>query len=670
MPAIANRIVIGDLASPLFEFENDAIVAGTARGTFAVDVIGDQLSVDVFEPTVRVSVASPTAMSGIPYGTPVRWYCGGNLVCKQYLNRPERVGKFFWKLRCMSAIGLLDDQIHAGGLYSGATVASVLAEIMGDQTYTVDADVASMAVYGWLPYDTARNNLHQLLFAMGVACKRNTDGDPRFTLLSASSPVSVPDSRVGYGGSITYETPASGVDVIEHIFIKDSSAQSEIVYDNTSDGIAADHQLVQFSSAPVYDLTADGLTIHESGVNYAIVSGIGSITATPYRHIQQMISRRVQTNQRPNVKRVENMTLVNTLNGDNIADRVMAYYSTARMVSGRMVLDNERTGDVLQMSDPFGDSMTAFLQSASVNASTNLVADCIFIDGYTPTGQGNRYNTATVFSGSATITVPEGGGRITLISGGAGGHGGENGEYGEDIAGAYYGEGGEGGASGTPGRGGRIISTILPAGEYQLVSGAGGAGGAQGADGADGTDTELYQNGTLILTTSGAARPLNGFVDLISGILYAAQGEEGIAGGKGGKPSLTADPGYSAGSVSYGGQTWAGGTNGNQYISADNTTITSGGGGGGAAVGSNGAAGGNGTSNQIYGGGGGSAIAAEDATTIGQGGQGGHGGGGGGASGAKSVNGQITADASPGAGGVGGAGGAGGPGGAVLYTYV
>lgn len=112
----------------------------------------------------------------IKYGTPVFWYCDNKFMMKGYYKGNTRTSRTTWQIDAMSAIGKLDEKMHVGGIYTGATFEEVLTEICGNtcrfEFDEGDEALANLQVFGWLPYDTARNNLHRLLFAMGASIKR------------------------------------------------------------------------------------------------------------------------------------------------------------------------------------------------------------------------------------------------------------------------------------------------------------------------------------------------------------------------------------------------------------------------------------------------------------------------------------------------------------------
>ena len=142
----------------------------------------------------------------------------------------ERLNKYEFIIHAQSAIGLLDDTMHYGGIYSGETASSIMQDIIGNKiVYTEHAIFSKIKVYGWLPVATRRENLKQLLFAVG-GCVKKVDGFPFFTTLTTNNPTAIPDNRVYDSGKFSYNTPVSRTEVIEHQFTQINSVDSEEIY--------------------------------------------------------------------------------------------------------------------------------------------------------------------------------------------------------------------------------------------------------------------------------------------------------------------------------------------------------------------------------------------------------------------------------------------------------
>ncbi|WP_312281889.1 hypothetical protein [Oscillibacter sp.] len=578
-------------------------------------------------------------LTTIPYGTPVEYWRDGALKARLYKSEIIRAGKIVFSLSAVSAVGLLDKLPHMGGLYAGQAVSAVLADIIGATfAYTVDADVASTLVFGWLPIGTKRDNLRQLLFAIGAAVRKTADGGINFAFLTATSPTEIIGDRMYSGGSLAYNTPASGVDVTEHAFYTTSADTEATLFDNTDGSGAVDHKTVTFSN-PCHGLTASGLTVHEIGVNYAIVSGTGTLTGKEYTHQTKIISRRMDA-ATENIITVKDATLVSMANSGSVADRVLAYYSGAKTLTVSIVAGDERPGDAVYLEDAYGDDTEGLLQSMNVTISNTLKADTTIVTGYAPSHHGNDYNNRVLLTGEGTWTVPEGAirGKCVLISPGTGGTAGMDGEAGANSVLHYSGTGtktagpgvgGKGGLGGKAGLGGKILEVEILLTPGAHISYHAHSGGEPGEDG-QATTFGAYSS------ASGERMP-GGYIDGMTGEVFGAPGIDGVDGGDGGDGGSSGGDGEKGEDVAG----WLGGS-GNQGWSGAMTSPVGqaqigGGAGGGAAYGEDGAsATGAGEVSTIARGADGAdahPIPEPSEAKYGTGGTGGNGGGGGGGAG-------------------------------------
>lgn len=607
------------------------------------------------------------------YGDVVRYYRDDSLFGKFYLaEKIKRTGKYEYSMSCVSAIGLLLTDYHYGGLYNGETAAEVIADVIGGiVSYTLDSTLATVPVYGWLKKATRRDNLRDVLFAIGGQIRKDTVGELNIIPMTAGETYEITADEFYVGGSVTGGNPATGIKVTEHSFVKLSNDETVTLYDGeaagetlvTPKGKTVSGVLVDFVD-PMYDLTIENAEILESGANYAVISGSPAavLNGKKYTHAQRIISRTQTTGGTPNVLTSSECTLVNLLNSELVADRLMAYYGYGKVIEGDIVVTNQRPGDSVTFTDPFGDAANGFITDMELTMSAILKAKTTIVTGYVPTASGNYYSGLSVFTEDGTYTATKDGKiRVVLISGGDGGEAGQAGENGEEGSTSGNGNPGAGGTPGAGGKPGKVFVATLEVKKGQTYSvkiGVGGAGAVFGGTPGKGTATTFGS-----YSSESGYIPDNGYVALISGETYATPGNEGVPGGPGQPASGTERP-----SVTFQGQTWYSGTAGSN---ASYGSISAGGGrGGGAAVGSSGE---NGTNATAYssgysggdGGNGATPIAAPDATIPGAGGHGGHGGGGGGGGGGAS---SPPSWSDPGVGGSGGEAGDGAFGIALVYS--
>lgn len=695
------------------ELQYDTLDATLDLGTFVPTIFkpadADGVLTSDFEilgvrPLLRVLVADPSAYK---YGAEVLYKHNGNLVGKYYMSNLTRVGKTQYRITCVSPVGLLANSQHYGGIYSGIKFSELVSEIIGGVVpFSIASELQNQAVYGWLPVATRRDNLHQALFAMGAAAQKDANGNLAITALSDEARIDISDSRVYISGSVKYPDAVTKVSISEHTFVANDSDETVTLFEGTVSseritspkGSVVQGTVVLFNE-PMHDLVVSAGSIIEQTVNYAVLgpSAECKLTGKKYTHTVRQVTRPETATggdtDTENKITVTDATLISIANSENVADRLMSYYSSAKTASIDFVVENEKAGSAIQFTDPFGDRTEGIIKSMDINMSSTLKASAEVISDYSPGGVGNFYNNLDVVSQNGSWTVPSGVTkiRVAVIGGGDGGEGGADGEKGgtgpyyTSIMGAaqskkYSGDPGNGGAGGKGGKGGKVfVSTLnVNAGEtYPIVIGAAGKGASYGGTPTKGGNTIFGS-----LTSASGTQTDAGFASLFDSEKYAMSGDSGVSGGRGQEANISGLGGQAdRPTITYQGQVYTAGSSPDYKIGQiEQPTLTAivavGGSGGGAAAGVNGADGAEGTiiinfdkTGAAIGGNGAKGatpIAAKAATAFGAGGHGGHGGGGGGGGGCA-----IAYDGLGGSGGAGGNGGAGGDGvsGCVLIYY-
>ena len=597
-----------------------------------------------------------------------------------YVQSVERIGARLYRFSALSGVGLLMGKTHYGGLYSGETAAEVIADIVAGTGVNVEIKTIfqEYQLYGWLPIATARDNLSQVLFAIGASLRTMTDGTLRVT--SLYNGVSwIRGASVCYtGGSVDYGTPVARVIVTEHRW-EEGTESTELF-----NGAANEGDIIRFDE-PVHNLSASGFNILESNCNYAKVSaGTGTLTGTLYQHYMRDITQTVADS--GDDITVSEAYLVSLVNSVGIAERLADYYSNRDVIVQDALWQGQQPGDVVRTAHPYGGAADIFLSSADLIMSGVLRSSEEGLVGYRPPNPESQtyYDYSEVLTGSGEWTVPDGVDNVTavLIGPGTGGRGGSpgtsDGRYGYgsyqnnfDTTIYYLGGGiaGEGGAAGTPGSPGKVFQSTMDVAPGQKIAyncPVGGAGGAANSNGSAGQPTTF---GTLS-SASGSVLE-NGYTDPITQKVYAQPGKAGVKGGRGtGADSTSQNWELVQGeNVVYNGVTYRPGSTGKS-----NAGNCSGGYGGGPAAGANG---GNGkdaptaTSRRAQvgnGGNGATPVTPPQNSQLGGGGHAGHGGGGAGGqgNGANSAANYLVRGY-PGSAGAGGRGGQGGNGCILLY---
>lgn len=338
-------------------------------------LLEDELSIDTMTVTVRYEGETPS-LTSFTYGSQVEYYKNDILYAIYFLKDIERISKYEYTFSLQSSIGLLDDTTHYGGIYTGQTASNIMNEIIGNKiTYTEDTIFSKIKVYGWLPIATRRDNLKQLLFATG-GCVKKKNGIVNFSTLTVNSPTIIPSNKVYDSGKITYNAPASRIEIVEHQYSKVNNAEikeiyaGEIVGSNFTSprGQLIDNGAIITWDEPYHSITFEGTTLlnDEVGVNYAVVSASANATikGKPYIHSKLIVSRDKENySGKEKVAKVEEATLITLANSNSVAEKVMAYYDTPSTLSASIVMNDEKPLDNLTVPNQFEEESTGIVKS-------------------------------------------------------------------------------------------------------------------------------------------------------------------------------------------------------------------------------------------------------------------------------------------------------------------
>ena len=264
-----------------------------------------------------------------------------------------------------------------GGIYTGQTVAELVKDIC-NIPYIVQSKYAGIQLYGWLPIATRRDNLSQVLFAVGANAKTDQNGVLRIEALWDGISSTISQDQIFLGDVVTYESKVTEISVLEHQYIE---GQEEVTL---FEGTAQDGDVIQFSE-PAYDLVATGFSITSSGANYAVVtSGNGTLTGKKYIHTTRDVRASVSEDDVPNVVEVTQATLVSLVNSSSVADRLAGYYAYIESLGQDVVYNGADPGDVVAFQHPYGDATKGTIQHATISMGGKLTANERITIGYVP----------------------------------------------------------------------------------------------------------------------------------------------------------------------------------------------------------------------------------------------------------------------------------------------
>ena len=550
-----NKIVY---ASYIFSDDDETLRSGNEYQI--TSLIADELQADTIELEVKCSDKNIVVFTE---NAPLQYYRENLLRSTYYVQSIKRIGGDKYTIQADSAMGLLMKRLHVGGIYTGQTVKEVVNEICGNISILVKTVFADTKLYGWLPYckppeSSARNNLAQVLYAIGAALTTDNNGVLRVEPLWDGVSSSIGETRMYFDGSVETEKPISAVTVTEHQYIAGTD-EKELFSGTSQQG-----DIITFSE-PMHSLTATGFTILESGANYAkISSGSGSLKGKTYIHNTRLVTQTVTENAAENVKSVTDATLVSLVNSSAVAKRLADYYKCRETITNGIVSGQEKPGHVVSVYHPYDKQMvSACIVSLDTTMSGTLKSEMAALVGFLPPQpeSSEYFDERVLLTGSGTWTVPDGVTTYTkvLIGGGQGGKHGGKGEDGKqrtsswtervlgtltyNWSGYLPGAISKGGVGGEGGFGGKVlvetVNDATPGESIAYSCGTAGAGATtDGTDGENGTATTMGGSSS----DSGSSSDI-GYTDPVTGEVFAAKGDTGIAGGdSGGCSDVSAYP--------------------------------------------------------------------------------------------------------------------------------
>ena len=544
------------------KYKGELLAEDERISTDTPGVLGEykELRADALEAdTLDITVLSESGtIRNFKKNDKVEYFRSGSRVGVYYLQSVTRVGPKLYTLSALSAVGLLIVRPHRGGIYTGQTVAEVVAEICGDIPVLIETAYRGIKLYGWLPIASARDSLVQVLFAIGAWLHTDENGTLRVQKLwDGTASIIGPGSVHAANIQVKYLDPVSAVAVTEHQYI----AGTEDV--TLFEGTAQQGDVIEFDE-PAHTLTAEGFTILESGANYAVLSaGTGKLTGKSYVHNRRVVTRTVTEGAAENVEEITDATLVSLVNSSAVAQRMAAYYACREQLTVDVNPAAEHAGHVVSLWNEWDKQQTlACIASRETKISGLLKSRTSALVGFLPPQPetSEYYDERVILTGSGEWTVPEGVTSYTrvLIDPGQGGKCGKPGSLPTSKitqeSSSYDGQSGHkftkiargflakdlppapGGDPGEPGEGGKIlIETIMdavPGTKIAYSCGVGGEGAPyeEGSDAAGSYGTHTTMGGSS--ADSGSSNP-NGYTDFITGDTFAAKGAAGTPGGDG-----------------------------------------------------------------------------------------------------------------------------------------
>ena len=258
---------------------------------------------------------------------PVEAVSGGKLIGVYYIDKAKRQGANTYQIECQDAIGVLDDDVFAGGMYTDKSAKELAAEIIGG-AFDLTIDAEDTQVTGYIPEGTRRDALQQLLFVWGV-CALTTGVTGVHIYSPGTELTDVGTGRTYTGPTVETAAITTSVQVTAHQYTADASGDIEV-----------------------------------GGQKYKDTTTVYTVT-----------NPNVTANTKANVVQITDATLVSPAVGQAVAQRVYDYYARRKTASSKIVWQGEQPGAYLSVPDGWGTQTVGHAEKMTLKLSNTIAAD-------------------------------------------------------------------------------------------------------------------------------------------------------------------------------------------------------------------------------------------------------------------------------------------------------
>ena len=248
------------------------------------------------------------------------------LIGVYYIDSFKRTSSRLYPIECCDAIGVLNDITFDGGVYSGKSAKTLIAELAAPFEVVFDTDVEDLSVTGILKAGTRRTAIQQLLFVWGYCV--STDGRAELRVFSPGTEAeTVPKVRTFPGVSVSTAAVVTEVQVTAHTYAAAENGSVEI----------------------------NGVKYSDSKTVYSVKNP--NVTATD----------------KQKVVKIADATLVSPSVGQAVAQRLYEYHQRRNTGKAEIVFTGEQLGDRLSVPNSYGGNTVGNLTKMEIKLSNTVV---------------------------------------------------------------------------------------------------------------------------------------------------------------------------------------------------------------------------------------------------------------------------------------------------------
>ena len=290
-------------------------------------------------------------------------------------------------MKAIDLMGIIDGTTFKGGIYSNATVDSIVGQIMASANaeYDLDEDLGSMTLSGYIPVCTHREALQQVVFAIGaiVDCSRSDKVFIKTAPLVNSGTISY--NRKVYGHKVKLKPLVTGVEVVSHQYVA-SNVTISLFEGTLSIGT---HEIL--FNEPAHSLSVTGATILSSGANHAVlnVTTAGNVVLQGKRYNDNtrtfgVYNPSIPAGEKINIVSVKKGTLISDSNAASLAQKIYDYYQLRHQDDGMILMIDEKCGDLITLDSLYEQQIEGYIEKLDINLTGGFIAEMTITGGALP----------------------------------------------------------------------------------------------------------------------------------------------------------------------------------------------------------------------------------------------------------------------------------------------
>lgn len=301
-----------------------------------------------------------------------------------YLDDWQNESESTFKMGAVDLIGVIDSTDFKGGIYVNVPAGNIINEIMTSAgvPHELDSSLNGILLSGYIPICTHREALQQVAFVIGgiVDCSRSNKIKIYKAPIEPSS--TIPYSRKLQGHKVKLKTLVTGVEVTSHNYVA-STETVELFKSNLPIGT---HEIT--FNEPVHSLAITGATIIKNNANYAVinVTVAGQILLSGKKYtdntkIVGVYNANLPAGEKTNIVSVKKATLISDSNALETAQRLFDYYQNRLQDEGRIILRNEKCGDLVVLDSLHEQQIQGYIEKLDINLTGGFIANTTIVGG-------------------------------------------------------------------------------------------------------------------------------------------------------------------------------------------------------------------------------------------------------------------------------------------------